>query len=148
MRETHERTMKTMLWALAYLPFALMALLLLVGCLSPTGPSDTPTHPQEVKIHTYTQCHGQHHGIAPIRVLFFEEERPAENGGYVVGSAWPGEREVSYWAKWVRGEYDGPKTDKQLEAVAAHEVCHSSGIWDETEANVCAVEAMAKAGCR
>jgi hypothetical protein len=146
-RETHERTMKTMLWALAYLPFALMALLILTGCAYPTSSTDIG-HPNEVKIHTYTQCYGQYHGLGTIRVVFFDERRPARNGGYVAGSAWPGEREVSYWRAWVRGEWDGPRTDKHLDALAAHEVCHSSGIWDETEANVCTVEAMAKAGCR
>ena len=35
--KTHERTHKTMLWALVLLPFALMAVLILTGCTTPTA---------------------------------------------------------------------------------------------------------------
>ena len=126
---------------------AILVALVGVGCGSPTSPTP-PTHPNEVLISNYTGCHTNHHNMRSLKVVFFEEGTATPNGGWVAGRAWPDGDHVEYWGPWVRGEKLGPKSPENLEALAAHEVCHASGIWNEAAADECAVKAMGKAECR
>ena len=148
---------KLALYCLALFTVALW----LLGCgllKSPTAPN--PTHPNEILIIEHTQCYADYFRLGKITVSFFEEEQQVncyplrydENGDPVqcfkAGGAWPFSRHARYYGPWVRGELvDHLFSSQDLEFVAAHEVCHMLGIWNEVKAWKCAENAWSRAEC-
>ena len=118
---------------------ALLGVLFLAGCALPTAP-DPPelTHPNEILLDELVQCNAEYHGLGPLQVRFFEVARPATlpDGqlGLVAGAGWPGATWVEFWHEWV---LDPRRIRSDLAEVAAHEVCHVSGIWDEAAIPAC-----------
>lgn len=127
--------------------------LLLAGCgiISPTYVElGDLTHPKEIFIYNMTQCHGAYHNLGHIDVIFettpyypFKDDPdPARRIVSAAGWATPGKKVVHYYVRDVH-RYDYPT----LEALAAHEVGHVTGTWDEAEASRLGREAMANTDC-
>ena len=124
-------------WLITYVA-TLGVLLLLYGCEGAL-PTQVP-YPQlterQQRIYDYTQCFAQAMGLGSIHVTFHEDL------GEAAGMAWPDRSAVKYHVASVEnGE------DWYLQAVAAHEVCHISGIWDEKATDACALLWIAKGVC-
>ena len=131
---------------------------MIVGCTPVTGPTTVEdlTHPNEVKIFEYTQCYADFAGrteYGPYTVIITDKARmypcppPHEGECPAMGWAFPQSTHVNYWGPWVRGEYNGSRTDWDLSIVAAHEVGHTTGLWDETKAELWAINAYLTSDC-
>ena len=160
---THERNALVWLVARASWPWVIKALAVVLaylllatvmGCSgSPTGPSGTG-HPNEENIKSFTKCHADYAKVGDIRVTFQEEPYMvdcAKGTGqcYAMGWAFPHSNGVTYWGPWVRGEttLKTPSTPYTREAVAAHEIGHIRGTWNENVADAWAVAALAATEC-
>lgn len=141
---THERTHQTM-WRAAKIIAVGCLLYVLVGCTSPpTGPTPPElTHPNEILLNELVQCNADYHGLGHLDIAFFDACRPtvAPDGkvGCSDGGAWPYANWVEFWHSWV---LDPRRTRNDLADIAAHEVCHASGIWGEAEIPACRDAAM------
>jgi hypothetical protein len=128
----------------------IIAIALLMSC-GPTQPDPVNTHPNEIAIVEFTQCYAKHAKLGEIEVIFHEKNRPVSCPAkdapcYGKGWAWPLMGIINYWAPWVRGEIE-PLHPWSLEMLAAHEVAHSTGIWNEHDAETWAVLTYTVAGC-
>ena len=148
--ERQERTVQTLkvavLYALVYVVAVIILTVFLLGCggARVTGPT---TDLEEV-FFEIAQCYATHLELGPITFATFENEKPycPKQGpcGYVACDAWPGGRHVECWSEWVN---DPANVAPHFHNYAAHEVCHLSGIWDETEAEACAFAMVSKGVC-
>jgi hypothetical protein len=133
----------------------LSIIVLLIGCSPITKPSEIEDlkHPNEVKIYNYTQCYAAFAGRGEYSVFIVEKAKmypcspPHEGECPAKGWAMPSTTKVSFWGPWVRGEYNGSRTDFELSIVAAHEVGHTTGLWDEMRAELWATDAYHTSGC-
>ena len=130
--------------------------LFLISCVNPVGPTkvDETRHPNENKIIEYTSCYAEFHGI-DVKVYIEEKAKlyacaSGEIACPAKGWAWPDSDNVHYWGPWVRDEYDPDPVDGdwELSMVASHEVCHLTGIWDETRTELCATDAYNRSECK
>lgn len=125
-----------MKWAAVYALGATI-LLLGLGCgPSPTAPAYEVLTPRQARIYDLSQCFAQELGLGVLRVEFHDDLDGA------AGRSWPGSGTVMYHIESVEnGE------DWYLEGLAAHEVCHASGIWEQDRAEACATLLIAKGVC-
>ena len=134
------------------------SLLLFVACGrsgSVSGPDeDEYRHPNEITIIDNTKCYAGFHELGEIRVIIQEEVKLFEcgdgSGRHCPGKgwAWPDSDYVTYWGPWVRNEYPSdPATEFSLNMVASHEVCHIKTGFNETRAELCALDAYIRSDC-
>jgi hypothetical protein len=129
-----------------------------VGCSPVAGPTSVNVEDLtagERAIVEYTQCYADFHGRGKYDVYISEKPKmypcpPPNENEQCPGKGWayPDSTTVTYWGPWVRGEYNGPRTDFDLSIVASHEVCHTTGIWNEVRAELCALDAFNRSNCR
>jgi hypothetical protein len=116
------------LWALIVAGCALM-LWLTPGCSSPTAPSAI-VDAQHTQMAAFVACFGKELGWE-VETEFTDEHRKIgamDLGGW---AACPGTK-VVIWDGWLLGTYDGydAATRAAMRDIAAHEVCHSTGLCD------------------
>ncbi len=109
------------------------------------------------RLHSLTQCYADHHGVI-IRDIYFREwtlQAPCvlyehklaclTPGEMVQAAGWamPHGQTVNYASKWVRTE----RAADGFPQLAAHEICHVTGIRDEEETDRCARQTLLVADC-
>jgi hypothetical protein len=126
------------------------ALFILSGCGASgvTSSTETGTPNEELAV-SLAQCHGKHHQLGEIEVVFHDSVR----GDGAKGWAFPRSDTIHLARPFVNG------TDRvSLEMVVAHEVCHCAGVvgeghWDGDNwipgvTDFCAQLAYRDAGCQ
>ena len=140
--QTHEKTTQTLMLAFKVIVVGTVAYLLLGalwGCnrYRPTGPSSE----REILMTGYVSLRCSQLGIAGVATRFTDvpyfpyDDHPT---WMAAAWAWPYSKLVTVYAPILLDEERYP--DYVLDLYARHECCHISGIWDEAEANACAIE--------
>lgn len=122
------------------LAYALAVAILSWGCGAP-GPTG-PSSPQEAAFLDTAQCFANQLELGTVSLTTFDQARPVGTG-YVACGAWPGGHVIECWSSWI----NDPASVRFFGGVAAHEVCHLSGLWDEMDAELCASSLVSKGVC-
>lgn len=126
-----------------------------IGCL--VNPTHIPENELEIRMVVLVQCFADHMGLGEVETRFYEEPDIRRGAGcgsdnphemcHAAGRATPYTRTVEIYGPWLRRERGFYPDEWDYRYVAAHEVCHLSGTWDEGKARECGLRLMEEANC-